>query len=648
LRFLSGAVSNISFEEDLLWFIPAVFRAIRDMSPLGIAKFILDPAPALYGPAVLKAYTVLCLNLFGPSPSGFVSVSLLFHAFGSFLLFSLCRNMGLGWRKSTFSAIIFLGLYIHFGAYIWPMAFQHLVTVFFMLLVLSLYLKTGTIMDGRRDGRAYYAMTIAANLAASFARASILMLPVLLLFHIAVSSRGGEERARKFRLWSPLFITYLVYPLFALVYGGDDRMNIYLAGGRSALSYALFFAAGLAALILTGPALRLQWEKKSGRRNTACAIAAALFIIFYFSISSKDIRNILLPYNVILPFAGMVASFLGPVRAVLSNDPSRPYYFVSLAPGFFYLSLAIGMLYVFFRDSVKEHKGLLIFVPWYLMSFIYINLREPVASRYFIYLSPAFCVIAASVFDRLFFSGPGRTVRGNIAREIVAAVIIAGLVASNIAAIRLDLLRGRLANNFPAYDRLKGGAAPDGFDGTFSAAMSKLKERNYPAAKALFDRALAIRPFLLNYVLPGLELEDLKWIMNAPDMKDWINKIVSYSEVNADDREKAVQIGSVIDREVDGYIECLFCASYLSYRSGDGASGERLFSRIQFLESDYGAVSAILERSGCMDLDGDMRPFLNSFNSTSLYTDVPYRNTFEFERFLFKLLTGRAIVKTVH
>ena len=75
-----------------------------------------------------------------------------------------------------------------------------------------------------KEGKGYYSyyiLTLLANLAASFNRANIFVLPLMILAHILICSRGEKERIKNYDIWRPLFITYLVYPLYTFAQVGD-------------------------------------------------------------------------------------------------------------------------------------------------------------------------------------------------------------------------------------------------------------------------------------------------------------------------------------------------------------------------------------------------------------------------------------------
>lgn len=726
-------IAGSFFEQDLLWFMPTLYQALKKLSLPELIRFILDPAPIMYGVPFLKIYALLILKLFGPLTQYFIITSVAFHFCSSLLLYHLCRRMGLDFRVSLFSAATYLTFFAQYGAYIWPMALQHLLVVFFTLLVLNLYFKTDELIDKNKRYKMYYAFTLAANLIASFCRISIVILPIAIITHILFCEKSANAKIKKYYMWLPLFATYLLYPLFTLTYVGDNRINIYLAKDAPHGKYAMLFIAGLAGLVLTGFILkRLKGLKISNRARYV--VVTLLVLSGYGLLCLEDIKNILLPYNMLVPFMASIASFLNPLQNALLNDSARPYHFIYPQLGVSSFLTSLFFIAVFLRNMSSENRKLFIFVPWYIISVFYVNLRNPIASRYFIYTGPIISIVFWSVavyclslvFDKM-----------RLKAAFMEAILITALIGfsvSNALAIDLDILRSRFANTFLTYDYIKAantikedivkdgrrdklkawdigvnGVRPVSFKGLdlfpadnnrydnfrfvitqvfnnnalmanmqindinsknryrytikgdkvinekgevagrfnkiFESASASFKNGDFEKARSLFDGAVKEKPFLLRYILEGLTLEDLQWITGGADLRAWLNRIISYYMVEARQEEDIEHIAAIVNTELDSYIQCLFHASYLHFICGDIKGSRLLFSEIGFLESDYNALCNRLMCVKSIQANEEMALFLKKFDNSSLHIEVEYRNTYKFERLLFKLIFNRYVIK---
>lgn len=723
------------FEHDLLWFIPTIYRSLEGLSGINIMRFLLDPAPIMYGIPSLKIYAFFVFTFFGPIAKYFIATAILFHLGSSGLLFSLSRKMGFDLRTSFFSAITYLTLFAHYQAYMWPMAAQHLFAVFFIMLVLSLYLETDRRILTGGAHRFYYFATIISNFLASFCRTSVVIIPLAVIVHIIFCSRDAATRVKRFNTWLPLFVIYLFYPLITLTYVGDNRINIYLANANHHIVYLMLFAAGVAGLFLFGWVLKIA-EKIEITKRLRRTVLIGVIVCIYVILCVKDIKNLFLPYNMFIPFAGILASFLEPIRNALSNDSARPLGYICLQLSVSYLIVSLFLIAAFFRKIRLENRAAIILIPWYLAGLCYLNLRNPIVSRYFVYISPIFCIIFYAGITDLISSLCDLVRLRNAIKELILALILIALCVPNVLAISLDIMRGRLANNFLNYDYIRiayliredmkasdikadmrpqdiyvdglpalllkawsfapvdpyrcdnftfamadifknrrmtdmhindatskrngslsyrvtssgnventSGADIDIFRKLHEEARAKLNVKKYQEAERLLGYALRRRPFLLNYVLSGLQLEDLRWIINETDMHDWVQKISFLYEVGQEDKERIRYVSSIIEDELRGYIECLFFASYCAWRSGDMEKSAKLFSQIRFLDSDYERLCAYLSAVPAIKSNDDAMSFLKRQQKASLYADVEYKNTYMLERFLLKLLFGTSIAR---
>lgn len=181
------------------------------------------------------------------------------------------------------------------------------------------------------------------------------------------------------------------------------------------------------------------------------------------------------------------------------------------------------------------------------------------------------------------------------------------------------------------------------FEKDFSDAVIELKLGRHKEASIFFQKAIERRPFLINYVLSGYRLEDLKWITNGRDMRQWIADIIShYNRLIEHPLERDEHISNILNKEIDDYIECFFYLSYLKHFYGEFNESEYLFSQIRFLESDYNKVSSWLSGRPVIKSNKNMLAFLRKTNT---YEFRNGRNTRVFLKFIAKLILNKDAIK---
>lgn len=741
LRSVGDIAAHSFFEQDLLWFIPPVYESIKQLSGWELIKFLLNPAPIMYGMAWTKIYSFFVISLFGPVTKYFIMTSLAVHIASSFLFFLLVRQLGYTLRAAWFAAITYLGLYAIHGVYTWPMSFQHLIATFFIIAVFLLYVKTDRLQTSGRSYKSWYVTTLIVNFMATFCRVSILILPLCIFADIIFASKNTEERNKRYNMWLPLLVIYLGYPLMTLTYVGDNRVNLYLACGNHYLSYLMFVLIGLGALFAVRRLLRSTSSSQArDRRMYGPIVALAVGFIIYGLLVYRDVRNLLLPYNILVPLGALAASFFNPLHNVLLNDSTRPYHFIALQTGPITLLLALLLVVTLARD-VMVRKRLIIFVPWYLLAFVYVNLRAPIASRYLVYFAPLLCVAFASLVDRFYSQWVIANKRSiKLFLEILLLLTFIMIIFINVIAVRLDLARSRLANNLLIYDQIRtasliqhditanynlalidpkvihinniksapfetyvGMTSKNGmcYDIRFAMASAfgqggfasieintrpSTSEKNaviytvegdaivrsdkgdieefvtltdegrkallikdMSRAFSFFEKAITLKPFLLRYILPEKAvIADLYWITNTIDLRTWTGQIVTNYQVGPernDIRQKVIDIDGLISREIDRYIVTLFYASYAKWTLGELETSDLLFSQIRFIDSNYSRIHSLLLAIPEMRSDKEMSEFLNRHGKLSFASDVTYRLTYEFERFIARLVLGIDVVK---
>ncbi len=183
----------------------------------------------------------------------------------------------------------------------------------------------------------------------------------------------------------------------------------------------------------------------------------------------------------------------------------------------------------------------------------------------------------------------------------------------------------------------------DPFYRLFKQGREQIRRKKYPEAVESLKKAIGIRPYLLNYLLPKLAPEDLKWITGGIDTRTWANRISSYYLQECENikiRERDRYLKAIIDREINDYVEALFYMSFLENISGNAQGAREWFSRVQFLESDYPRLRSWLSETPLLRSEIDMRRFLNTFDAAVLYhVSDNYTDRYRFEKFIARLLS---------
>lgn len=177
------------------------------------------------------------------------------------------------------------------------------------------------------------------------------------------------------------------------------------------------------------------------------------------------------------------------------------------------------------------------------------------------------------------------------------------------------------------------GVSIDPFSRDYGAAMKELGSGHYGEASVLFQSAVRQRPFLLRYVLAGYGLEDAGWITNGRSMRQWINEMAPHFR----HVKKYSSVSTILNKEIDHYVECLFYASYLKYLTGEKNESDHYFSLICFLDGDEDAVLLQLSARPFTRSDPRMSEFSKDVKSYVSYrTTSPRRSSFlDFIRGLF-------------
>lgn len=472
-------IASIFHELDLIWMIPTLSHIAGHNSFLETIRIhLFDPYPTNRGEPSMNLYLYFIMSLLGFQAKNFIFVSVLLHFFCAILLYFLIRESGFDFRVAFFTGLSFAFTFLHFSYYTWPMSAQHLIAIFFTLLVLCLYLKTARRMDSGGDWRGYFRLTLLFNFLASFCQIAILILPASVLAHILICSKDAKDRIKKYDTWLPFFLIYLGYPLIRSFYYGYPHLEYYLRWQNmniySSAIFPLILIAAIGVLFLFRLVLVLY-----GRFNPAMAVrnllagGCALYVLIFLAAHAREewisplrrnqisLSDFLSPFNLIRPFYEAFVSFLQPFKSALSIDSAQAYYYVPIKSEFVFLALSILFTVIFLLKYFIRHKAVTVLFVFYLfalrtMTEIFLwNMKGSIPSRYFIYVTPLASVIFSSVFVYLYFLFMDKTSLKRRSKEIVLILIFIGLCVPNMLAIRLEIFRGRLANTLFIYDYIR-------------------------------------------------------------------------------------------------------------------------------------------------------------------------------------------------
>lgn len=470
-----------TLELDLWWMVSAISSLTEGKSAGQMLRFILAPEPMSLEPPVLKAFLSLTLPPIGLKIRHLVLILLLLHGANALLLRRVLLQLRLGRRAAFLTACSYFTLLAHFHAFLWAPAIQHLFAVFTVLSLLHLYLKTEERIRARSPGSGVaFGATLAVAGLASVQRTALVG-SILILTDLMVGSRGREERALRYRRWFPLFALSLFYPAWILSAGADAALvgivlhsglperarDLLLPSGatgtpfQSALKYPAIFSLGLAAVGGLGALLQLASRRKNSRIGPL--LCAGCLILGGFVLGTfQDKRQLLLPYNALVPVLSAAVSFLWPLETALRMGAPEPAHFY-IPPQISLLGVAATLVLLVFFCSiyVARKRSLVLFFVWYLVSLVFILKHQdggfpPVLpSRYFAHLSPCAAVVLCSVgvwaylrFTRVLRVRPW-------ARELALISFFAVLCVLNLIGIRLASWKGKLANTYYAYEDLR-------------------------------------------------------------------------------------------------------------------------------------------------------------------------------------------------
>ncbi len=453
---LLGPVMAGAAESDLAWMLPYMAYSTDGLSWAREIGWILSPWPINFGQPAVK----LWLAWVPMSQSLVWGMAL--HAAAAFLLWQVVRAMGLAGRVAGWAGLIYLTMFVHFHAYVWPTAVQHVIAVVTVLLLLWLYLRAeASRAAGEEEWVLFYGAAMTCGVVASLQR-SALLAPVLVFLHLLLSPGGAARRFDRYRRWVPLFLISLFYPVWMLARVGDVIINDRIAAipGPAWAKMLLLLgtaaaALGVVALILRPTDRMASWRRILARRGMpGVLLGAAVWLV------TQDRRQWFLPYNALVPWISTLGSFLRPFQTADRIDPMEISHYVPPEVSGFLILASILLVVLFLTVFCRKQPALWVWIAWYAVGLVhvlhhYASFPVRIPSRYFIYLSPPFAVVFSAVGLYLFDLCAGRLKLRGPVRERWWDGFLALLCVANLLAIPPAVFRGKLVNNYLLYDEIR-------------------------------------------------------------------------------------------------------------------------------------------------------------------------------------------------
>ena len=649
IGLLAAPVLSTRLEMDLWWMMPLMKAETQRRSGLGLLVFLLSPAPFLLGQPLLKCYLGLHTSMVGFSIPKLLGLSMVLHALNAWGVYGLSRGLGFSKRVGGIAGVVYLTMFAHFHAYLWPTAVQHLIAVGTVLALMNLFLRADQRMRLDRPAGSWYTGTLVTMAFASLQRSALLG-PLLMMVHVLFASASTEERKQSFDQWLPGWILCGIYPSVALASVGDPRITaLFFHWPGPVFAKALvLWGSGIAFLLLVRRGI-FFWERHPERRASLRGFVLLGMIGGIVLWALRDKRQWVFLYNAVVPFTATTAAFLEPIRTALLIPSTEPYHIIPPQISIWSVGLAAALVAVFAAGTPARRRVLPVFGVWYAVGLLYFlqpysSFPVHIPSRYFIYLSPIFAIVFASVVSRAGETAARRFQIPPFWREAAVVGFVAALCIPNLVAIRLELFRGRLANTYLLVEDLHSGEK-DPFSRFLSEGQAAWKGGNLSEAIVFFRQAAETRPFLLRYVLGSYRLEDARWVTGGSDVRQWVSKTTglyaSWGQELPDWDPAFRRTASELHRELSDYLFCLLALACLEDRSGNQKGSEHWLSQMGFVEQDGWRFSRWISEDTRVKGNPQLSEFARRLaDPVRLWDPLPWRkDDFGFGLFMMRLLT---------
>jgi len=413
LAALIPRIAQTYLEDDLLWAIPLVNTLSQTETWGNLFSLFHAGELTLFD----GAYFIVLKKLFGFNFPAYAAMGVAVQFINSILLFLLLsRRMKCSFSASMCAAVLYLTFYGHFHAYLWPMAFHHLIIVTFFLVIIYFYLKTNECADAKGDHRGSFYWVLGFSLLAVPMRLSIVLLPLMMAGHLVWTMGNTDRLMGRFRLWRPVLILLSVYPCVVVLLGNTgDVLSGLLKPLRS-----LAIGSGVAAVLIAAGISIGFWYlfglllyQHAWARKMKSALQVLVWVI--------PLVTGLLPLCLWL-WAIALADALGGEafgRWQIMSLPTQGWMW-------FLVWAMMAVIYCCFMRSLPKSPHMVIFLIWFLLLVPYLGGKATqMPSRYLIYITPIFAaLVSVTMVDFL----PRRW-------GMVAVAAIVGVSMLNIGAI---------------------------------------------------------------------------------------------------------------------------------------------------------------------------------------------------------------------
>lgn len=445
-------------ENDLWWMIPMVHRAVDGKGAWEVLGYLLSPFPQKLGLPALKILLVLVGEGFGWQLPPILATAVLLHFLNGGLLYFFGRGLRLSRKVSLLASCLYLCFFPHFHAIVWPTAFQHLAAVATILALLTCVLKIERFeAEGPRTPTGWRIGFWMLAVAASVQRSGLIA-PVCMTVHLLLD-RNLQRRWERFGRWMPFFLFFPVYQMFSVSFFGDVKLS--MAVVRWPLPFPVRFSilwiGAAAVLFLVRLALQPRKTAAGIWAGRALLFSAGAVVAYYLL---RDKRQLLLPYNLAVPWVAAVSGFLYPVETAMRLNIAHPFHGIPSGISAVNLLLALGAVFLFWVLGARHKRSLWILAAWYAVTQLFLlflgsSYPAVIPSRYFIYLSPLVALVFSYVLSYLCAVGVRGLGAPAFLRHGLAAGVVLGLACANLVAIPLASWRGRLTNSYFTYDYIR-------------------------------------------------------------------------------------------------------------------------------------------------------------------------------------------------
>jgi len=434
-------IGHTYLEDDMLWFIPSVENTLHTQSFYDVLKSFHASEMTLFDGMYFSFFVTFIGHHFPVyAYASFICHFLNAAAFFIMLVLGLRLSQGL----SLLASLIYLTFYGHYHAYLWPIASHHLWVLLLTFIIMTLYLIADRRLDENKNIAKIYGWMVVLALCAGLNRLSILVLPLMMVLHIAFTNNNTLKLADKVRRWLPVFYLLTVYQVIIVFFGGHQDVLIKILPQHPhqwSWPAALLIAAGWAVFILfLYGAIGLIVRVPHSSRMIPIAPTNKLYFLNW-------------PWYGLLFFSyplGLCCyTWFAPMASVESRGVFQRWQPMALPEGILahigWWLLGTVLLFYLIRTAVVR-RDLLIFLVWYLFLMPFLAFYgENIPSRYLIYVSPVLAVSLALLWHQIKW-------------KWIKTVTTAGLVflmALNIWAIHARSLSSWTTDYRWSYDFIK-------------------------------------------------------------------------------------------------------------------------------------------------------------------------------------------------